>query len=66
MIKKSGRKAKELTDEEKQWIRYNLDRADLTYVNPGRKDYIYIGKKRWKATILPKKISTVREFARPP
>ena len=59
MIKKRGRKAKELTDEEKQWIRYNLYRADLTYVILGRRDYIYIGKKRWRATILPKKISTV-------
>ena len=43
--KKSGRKATELTDEEKQWIVDNLDRADLTYVNPGRKDHVYIGKK---------------------
>ena len=45
MNKKGGRKAKELTDEEKQWIRYSLDRADLTYVNPGRKDHVYIMKK---------------------
>ena len=42
--KKTGRKATELTDEEKQWIADTLDRADLTYVNPGRKD-VYIGKK---------------------
>ena len=45
MNKKKGRKAKQLTDEEKQWIRYSLDRADLTYVNPGRKVYVYIGNK---------------------
>ena len=64
MNKERGRKAKELTDEEKQWIRYSLDRVDFTYVNPGRKD-ICIGKKRWRTTILPKKISTV-EFARLP
>ena len=44
MNKERGRKAKELTDEEKQWIRYSLDRVDFTYVNPGRKD-ICIGKK---------------------
>ena len=42
MNKKRGRKEKELTDEQKQWIRYNLDRADLTYVNPGRIDRVYI------------------------
>ena len=45
MNKTGGRKAKELMDEEKQWIRYSLDRADLTYVNPGRKDHVYIMKK---------------------
>ena len=45
MNKKRGRKAKGLTDEEKQWIRYVLDRADLVYVNLGRKDHVYIGKK---------------------
>ena len=45
MNKKWGRKAKELTGEEEQWIRYSLDRADLTYVKPKRKDHVYIGKK---------------------
>ena len=45
MNKKRGRKEKELTDEQKQWIRYNLDRADLTYVNPGRIGHVYIEKK---------------------
>ena len=40
-----GRKAKELTDKEKQWIRYSLYRADLTYVNSGREGHVYIGKK---------------------
>ena len=65
MNEKRERNAKELADEEKQWIRYSLDRADLTYVNPGRKDHVYIGKKRWRMAILPKKISTM-EFGRPP
>ena len=45
MNKKRGSKAKELTDKEKQWIRYSLDRADLTYLNSGRKDHVYIEKK---------------------
>ena len=45
MNKKRGHKAKELMDEEKQWIRYSLDRADLTYVNPGKKYHVYIGEK---------------------
>ena len=42
---KRGRKAKKLTHEKKQWIWYSLDRADLTYVNPGKKDHVYIEKK---------------------
>jgi len=41
----SGRKAIVLTDEEKKWIVESLDRGDLTYVNPGRKDHVYVGKK---------------------
>ena len=45
MNKKKGRKAKKLTDEEKQWSWYSLDRVDLIYVNPGRKDRVYIGEK---------------------
>ena len=32
-------------DKEKQRIQYSLDRADLTYVRPGRKDHVYIAKK---------------------
>jgi len=39
--KKTGRKAIVLTDEEKKWIVESLDRGDLTYVNPGRKDHVY-------------------------
>lgn len=45
-----GKKAVELDDEEKQWLTETLDRADLSYVNSGRKDNVYIGKKdgEWK------------------
>ena len=39
-----NKKKTELTEEEKQWIVDNLGRAGLTYVNPGRKDHVYIGK----------------------
>ena len=52
MKKKRGHKA---TDEEKQWIRYSLDRADLTYVNPGRKDHVDIGKKDGERQYCPKR-----------
>ena len=53
--KKTGRKATEFTDEEKQWIVDTLDRADLIYVNPGRKDHVYIGKKDRKGQYCQKK-----------
>ena len=53
--KKTGRKATELTDEEKQRIVDTLDRADLTYVNPGRKDHVYIGKKDRKRQYCQKR-----------
>ena len=52
MNKKRGHKA---TDEEKQWIRYSLDRVDLTYINPGRKDHVYIGKKYGERQYCPKR-----------
>ena len=43
MNQRRGRKAKELTDEEKQWIRYSLNRADFTYVKA--KTMFTLGKK---------------------
>ena len=55
--KKTGCKATELTDEEKQWIVDTLDRSDLTYVNPGRKDHVYIRKKDRKRQYCQKEIS---------
>ena len=45
MNKKRRRNAKELTDEEKHWIWYSLYRAEVTYVNPRRKDHVHIGEK---------------------
>ena len=33
-----------LTEEQKQWLRKALDRHDLSLINPGKKDNVYIGK----------------------
>ena len=39
-----GRRRKELSDEEKMWLIEFLNRSDISYTNPGRKDNVYIGK----------------------
>ena len=45
LVKNSGgRLRKDLSDEQKQWLRNVLDRSDLSIVNPGKKDHVYIGK----------------------
>ena len=39
-----GRKEKELSEEQKDWLIDYLERPEMTYTNPGRKDNVYIGK----------------------
>ena len=39
-----GRKRMVLSEEEKEWLLAFFDRPDITYINPGRKDNVYIGK----------------------
>ena len=41
---KGGRPRKDLSDEQKQWLRNALDRSDLSMMNPGKKDNVYVGK----------------------
>ena len=43
-MRKGERPQRSLTEEQKQWLRKTLDRADLSMINPGKKDNIYIGK----------------------
>lgn len=40
---KSGRKKNLLSEEEQQWVLNFLDRADISYTTPGRRDNVYIG-----------------------
>ena len=42
--KKWGRPRKNLSDEQKQWLRNVLDRSDLSLMNPGKKIDAYVGK----------------------
>ena len=39
-----GRPRKDLSDEQQQWLTTFLERSDITYMNPGRKDCVYLGK----------------------
>ena len=49
---KSGRKKNKLSEEEEEWIENLLERSDITYSTPGRRDTIYVGmdggKKEYK------------------
>ena len=39
-----GRPRRELNEEEKICLIEFLNRSDISYTNPGRKDHVYIGK----------------------
>ena len=41
---KAGRPKNELTESEKEWLKTFLDKFDITYVTPVRKDHRYVGK----------------------
>ena len=43
-MNKGGRPQRNLTEEQKQWLRKALDRHDLSLINPGKKDNVYIEK----------------------
>ena len=42
--KRPGPKQKALTEEQIQWLVAALDRPDISYMNPGKNDNVYIGK----------------------
>ena len=41
---KVGKPKNELNESEKEWLKNVLDKSDISYVTPGRKDLRYIGK----------------------
>ena len=43
MHNNSGRKNDELSEEEEQWIVNFLERSNVTYTTPGRRDTVYVG-----------------------
>ena len=40
---KSGRNKNELYEEEEKWTEKFLERLDITYTTPGRRDTVYVG-----------------------
>ena len=50
-----GRKAKILSDDQEQWIIDYLERPEVTYTNPGRKDNVYVGKVNGKKEYIQKR-----------
>ena len=41
---KRGRKHQDLDEDQQYWLIEFLERSDMTYINPGKKDHIYVGK----------------------
>ena len=52
---KVGRPKNELTESEKEWLKNFLDKHNITYVTPGRKDYRYVGKVDGKSQYVQKR-----------
>ena len=53
--KKAGRKRIDLTEEERKWLIEFLDRPDMTYTTPGRRDNVYIGKENGEKQYVQKR-----------
>ena len=43
-ISKRVQPEQELETDEQSWLLYFLDRFDVTYTTPGKRDQVYIGK----------------------
>ena len=52
---KAGRPENELTESEKEWLRNVLDKPDIIYVPPGRKNQRYVGKLNGKSQYVQKR-----------
>jgi len=54
LSKKKGRKCEDLSEEQVEWLREYLERPEMTYINPGKKDNVYIGKIDGKSQYVQK------------
>ena len=51
--KKLGRPGNKLCTDEIDWLSEFMERPDITYTNPGRRDQKYIGKENGKSKFVP-------------
>ena len=54
-MNKGGRPQRNITEEQKQWLREALDHPDLSMINPGKKDNVYVGKVDGERRYEPKR-----------
>ena len=54
LSKKRGRKYEDLSEEEVNWLKNYLERPEMTYINPGKKDNVYVGKVDGKSMYVQK------------
>ena len=61
---KKGRKSKDLSEEQIAWLEQFLNRSDITYMNPGRKDNVYVGKINGERAYVQKRflLWTIRDI----
>ena len=52
---KAERPKNELAESEKEWLKTFLDKHDIRYITPGRKDYRYVGKVDGKSQCVQKR-----------
>ena len=54
LCKKRGRKYEDLSEEKVNWLKNYLERPEMTYINPGKKDNVYVGKVDGKSMYVQK------------
>ena len=51
--KSPGHPSNDLSEDEVEWLCKFMERPDITYTNPGKKDQRYIGKENGKSKFVP-------------
>ena len=54
LLKNKGQKYEDLSEEQIDYLKGFMDRSDMTYINWGKRDHVYIGKYRGKSQYVQK------------
>lgn len=54
LSKNKGQKYEDLSEEQIDYLKGFMDRSDMTYINWGKRDHVYIGKYRGKSQYVQK------------